>query len=183
MENGMNTNTDKILNYYDNEDFDINQDLNNGQIYLIKNKINGKCYIGQALCFTGSNNNRWGTLGRWNSHIREATKTNQDHCILLNNAIRKYQKNNFEIITLLKCNKKDLNINEEKFILEYNSIQPNGYNIKFGGTKSKNSEETILKMKESHLGTRREKYGRKYEEDNELPKYILAHRKYGVLLA
>ena len=179
----MNTNTDKILNYYDNEDFDIHQDLNNGQIYLIKNKINGKCYIGQALCFTGSNNNRWGTLGRWNSHIREATKTNQDHCILLNNAIRKYEKNNFEIFTLLKCNKKDLDINEENFILEYNSIQPNGYNIKFGGSKSKNSEETILKMKESYLGTRRDKYGRKYEEDNELPKYILAHRKSGVLLA
>jgi hypothetical protein len=182
-ETNTNSNTDKILNYLDNEDFDIHQDLNNGQIYLIKNKKNGKCYIGQALCFTGSNNNRWGTLGRWNSHIREAKKTNQDHCVLLNNAIRKYEENDFEIFTLLKCHKKDLDINEEKFILEYNSIQPNGYNIKFGGSKSKNSEETILKMKESHLGVRREKYRRKYEEDNELPKYILAHRESGVLVA
>jgi hypothetical protein len=180
-ETNTNTNINKILNY-NNKDFDINQDLNNGQIYLIKNKKNGKCYIGQALCFTGSNNNRWGTFGRWNSHIREA-KNNQDHCVLLNNAIRKYGQDMFEIFTLLKCNKKDLDINEEKFILEYNSIQPNGYNIKIGGSKSKSSEETILKMKESHLGTRREKYGRKYEEDNELPKYILAHRENGFLVA
>ena len=169
--------------YYNNDDFNIKEDLNNGQIYLIKNKINQKCYIGQALCFTGLNNNRWGSIGRWNSHVREATKSNQDHCILLNNAIRKYGENNFEIRTLIKCKKEDLDKNEEKFIFEYNSIKPYGYNLKVGGSSSKNNEETILKMKESHLGTRREKYSRKYEEDNHLPKYILSHRKNDIFLA
>ena len=75
---------------FKNEDFNLEEDLNNGQIYLIRNKINNKCYVGQATCFTGTNNNRWGTTGRWKSHLREAIKSNQDHCILLNNAIRKY---------------------------------------------------------------------------------------------
>jgi len=166
-----------------NNNYNIKEDLNNGEIYLIKNKINGKCYIGQALCFTGLNNNKWGTYGRWKSHIREATKNNQDHCVVLNNAIRKYGENNFDVSILLKCNKEDLNINEERYISEYNSIQPNGYNIKSGGSKSKNSEETILKMKESHIGFRREKTNRKYEEDNQLPKYILSHREGGVFIA
>jgi hypothetical protein len=150
---------------------------------LIRNNINGKSYIGQASCFTGLNNNRWGTLGRWNSHIREALKGSDDHCILLNNAIRKYGKDNFEVLTLLKCRKEDLDKNEEKFISDFNCMQPNGYNIKKGGSSSKNSETTILKMQESHIGTRRDRYARKYEEDKDLPKYIIAHREYDHLVA
>ena len=127
------TNTNIITNStFKNEDFNLEEDLHNGQIYVIKNKINGKCYIGQALCFTGSNNNKWGTLRRWKSHIREATKTNKDHCVLLNNAIRKYGENNFEVITLVKCYKEDLDEWEIKYVTQYNSVQPNGYNIRFG---------------------------------------------------
>jgi group I intron endonuclease len=161
---------------YDNDDFNLKDDLNNGQIYLIRNKKNKKCYIGQATCFTGSNNNRWGTIGRWKSHIREALKTNQDHCIALNNAIRKYGENNFEIFTLMKCLIEKLDENEIYFVKLLNTIQPNGYNIKFGGYSSKNNENTIEKMKNAHLGTRRNRYSRKYEEDNNLPKYIKARR-------
>ena len=91
-------NFEKMI-YLENDDFNLEDDLNNAQIYLIKNKINGKCYVGQAVCFTGSNNNRWGTLGRWKSHVREALKNDDDHCVLLNNAIRKYGVDNFEIFT------------------------------------------------------------------------------------
>jgi len=43
---------------FKNEDFNLEEDLNNGQIYLIRNKINNKCYVGQATCFTGTNNNK-----------------------------------------------------------------------------------------------------------------------------
>ena len=157
----------------------IKDDLHNGEIYLIKNKINGKCYIGQALCYTGSNNSKWGTTGRWKSHIREALNSSGDHCIALNNAIRKYGVDNFEVTTLVKCHKDELDEHEIIYITEYDSIQPNGYNIKFGGYSSKNSESTIEKMKIAHLGTRKEKKTRKYPEDNDLPKYIKAHRPYG----
>ena len=173
----------------------IKDDLHNGEIYLIKNKINGKCYIGQALCYTGSNNSKWGTTGRWKSHIREALNSSGDHCIALNNAIRKYGVDNFEVTTLVKCHKDELDEHEIIYITEYDSIQPNGYNIKFGGYSSKNNESTIEKMKSSHtgllhsektkiniskgqIGNKREKrYERKYPEDKDLPKYLKAFRK------
>jgi hypothetical protein len=169
--------------FYDSNDFNLKDDLNNGQIYLIRNKINNKCYIGQATCFTGTNNNRWGTMGRWKSHIREALKTTIDHSTALNNAIRKYGENGFEIFTLIKCHINKLDENEIYYVQLYNSLQPNGYNIKFGGYSSKNNENTIEKMKEAHLGTRRDKQIRKYEEDNVLPKYIKAHRNSGVIVS
>lgn len=184
--------------FIETNDFNLNDDLHNGQIYLIKNKINEKCYIGQALCFVGNNNSKWGTIGRWKSHIREATKSNQDHCILLNNAIRKYGEDGFDVLTLVKSNRNNLNELEIKFIQKYNSIQPNGYNIKEGGYNLKNSEETILKMKESHygkehseetkdkigktqIGNRRGEKKRIYDEDNNLPKYIVSSRRDKIL--
>jgi hypothetical protein len=182
-------------------DTSIKDDLHNGEIYLIKNKINNKCYIGQAMCFTGSNNSKWGTIGRWKSHIREALNLSNDHCIALNNAIRKYGHDNFEVTTLVKCHKDKLDEYEIKYITEYNSIQPNGYNIKFGGYSSKNNESSIEKMKTSHtgllhsektkiniskgqIGNRREKsYNRKNPEDIDLPKYIQARRYEGNIIA
>lgn len=181
-----------IENEYDN--YNLQDDLNNGNIYLIKNRTNNKCYIGQALCYTGLNNNKWGTFGRWKSHIREALKTDQDHCVALNNAIRKYGADNFDITTLMKCHKDELDEYEVKFVKEYDSIQPNGYNIKYGGYSSKNNETTIQKMKEAHtghihseeqkiniskgqMGNRRNGIKRKNEEDNDLPKYIKAVRE------
>ena len=171
------------MEFYNNDDFNINDDLNNGQVYCILNKTNGKKYIGQATCFTGNNNNKWGTLGRWKSHIREAIKNNEDHCVLLNNAIRKYGVDNFEVLTLIKCHLNDLNQYEINFIDKHNSLVPNGYNLKTGGDNGKDSEETIQKKIIAHLGIRRNKYNRKYSEDNDLPKYIKAHREGGVIVA
>jgi hypothetical protein len=179
-ENNKENNDKNNIVFYDSNDFNLENDLNNGQVYLIRNKINKKCYIGQAICFTGNNNNKWGTLGRWKSHIREALKTNQNNCCVLNNAIRKYGENNFEIFTLMKCSIEKLDENEINFIKIFDSMQPNGYNIKSGGYSSKNSDNTIEKMKIAHLGHRRDKYSRKYEEDNYLPKYIKMRRDNGI---
>jgi len=166
--------------FYDNNDIDIKHDLNNGQIYLIRNKINNKSYVGQANCFMGLDNRKWGTNGRWKSHIREALKTTNDHCLVLNNAIRKYGENSFDIFTLIKCPIDKLDNYEIEFIKLYNTVQPNGYNIKEGGSKSKNTTEIIEKMKKAHLGLRREKYNRTHKEDEDLPKYIRCHRIYGI---
>ena len=181
------------------EDITLENDLNNCEIYCVKNNINGKYYIGQALCFTGSNNNKWGTNGRWKSHLREALNSNnQDHCILLNNAIRKYGKSNFEVSTLKKCHRDELDENEIHYIEQFNSIKPFGYNIKAGGYKSKLSEDTILKMKEAHMGhehsedtkekigksqigNRRSSMKRRNPEDNDLPKYIICSRDNNII--
>lgn len=183
-----------LTNEIINNDFNLENDLNNGQIYSIRNKINGKYYIGQAVCFTGSNNNKWGTNGRWKSHLREAISSNiKDHCTILNNAIRKYGKENFEVSALIKCHKNELDEHEINFIQQFNSIKPYGYNIKAGGYSSKLNEDSILKMKESRIGyihsdetkekigtsqigNRRSTMKRKNVEDNDLPKYIISSR-------
>ena len=184
---------------YDNNDYNLKNDLNNSQIYVIKNKINNKLYVGKANCFTGSNNFRWGTLGRWKSHVDEAFKKEKDHCLLLNNALRKYSPENFEIYTIYKGPISTIGEKESYYMSLLNSKQPNGYNIRDGGDKGKNSLETIQKMKEAHtghthsektkeniaqgqIGNRRNSKVRKYDEDNHLPKYIMAKRKNGILI-
>ncbi len=64
-----------------------------GEIYFVKNKINGKGYIGQALKYVSKNSRpkKWGIINRWKSHLREAElKVNEnnpswqkDRCVAL----------------------------------------------------------------------------------------------------
>lgn len=61
--------------------------MSNGIIYKITNTINGKCYIGQ----TTSNINK-----RWSQHIYNA-KTQSQKCRFLENAIKKYGKENLPL--------------------------------------------------------------------------------------
>ena len=69
--------------------------MNKGEIYKITNNINNKCYIGQVLCYY-SNNKKSGTKYRWKKHIYNAIN-NKNSCRVLENAIRKYGKDNFKI--------------------------------------------------------------------------------------
>ncbi len=190
---------EKVNQTYPNDDINIKEDLFKGQIYLAHNQINGKKYVGQATCFTGENNNRWGTLGRWKSHVREATGMNQNNCSVLNSAIRKYGEDSFVISTLIKCDMIDLNNYERFFVNLHNSMVPNGYNVReAGGSKGRNNPITIQKMKDAHMGAehseetkskiskgqignRRSAKKRNNPEDNDLPKYVMALRSNGVL--
>lgn len=175
-----------------------------GEVYLIRNKENGKCYVGQAVKETGAIKAKWGTQGRWKSHLREAKNTiekgQKDHCVLLNQAIRKYGENGFEVITLCECNTVDeMNQKEAEYIQTHNSRVPNGYNMTSGGAKGKDSEETREKKKQmrlgkkhedetkksistGQLGNRREVKPRKYPEDANLPKYVNAVRVKSVVV-
>jgi len=181
------------ITYLDNKDFNRKDDLNNAQIYLIINKTNEKKYVGKANCFTGANNFKWGTLGRWKSHVDEACKKNDDHCVLLNNAIRKYGENNFEIYTIYKGPIETIGDYESYYIKYLNTLKPYGYNLRSGGDKGKNNIDTIQKMKEAHtghvhsekqkeniskgqIGNRRGVMKRRHDEDNDLPKYIYTMR-------
>ena len=185
---------DNNIMIIDNNDFNLKDDLHNAQIYIIRNKINEKLYVGKANCFVGINNSSWGTLGRWKSHIKEACKIDKDHCILLNNAIRKYGSDNFDILTIYKGLISTIGTYEDLYIKMFNSISPTGYNLKDGGDNGKPSVETAKKMSDSkvgielsektkesiskgQLGNRRGTKIRKYEEDNDLPKYIIAKRE------
>jgi group I intron endonuclease len=89
-------------------------------IYEIKNKINGKVYIGQHS--SNDLGSYWGS-GK-----------------LIKRSIEKYGIENFEKIILEKCsNKNELNEREKYWIKEKDSIN-GGYNLTDGGTGGDNSK-------------------------------------------
>lgn len=110
-------------------------------IYKIENTINGKCYIGQSENITR----------RWRAHRSAAFNPNaHNYDITLYRAIRKYGIDNFTFTVLVECELSELNELESKFIQEYNSIAPNGYNLSAGGTDavcySKITEKEVLEI-------------------------------------
>lgn len=125
--------------------------MGKGVIYLIENIKNNKKYIGQAVNFLSSGR-KWGSEGRWKSHIKQATNGSCE-CRLLENAIRKYGVENFVVKDLLECKTEELNLNEIKLIEKYNTLYPNGYNLMTGGGNGRlHSEETKKLMSKSRTG-------------------------------
>lgn len=177
------------------------EDLHMGEIYKIKNTLNGKLYIGKANKYVSKNNQKWGTQGRWKSHVNEAmNKGGPDHCRLLNAAIRKYGADNFEVTKVCDCTLEEIGEKEQKYIKEFGSMVPDGYNLTEGGDKGKDSAITRQRKSESRkkvvvteeakknqglgqLGNRRAVKARKYPEDADLPKYICAIRKDGKIMS
>lgn len=92
-------------------------------VYCIENKINGKKYIGQTTRKL---------LLRINSHYNSA-KTKKRQCVFIQNAIKKYGKENF-IITILDSSatsQLELNKLENFYIRSNNTLFPNGYNAHY----------------------------------------------------
>lgn len=102
-------------------------------IYLHKNKVNGKVYIGQTC---QKPEKRWD-----NGHGYETSPR-------FFNAILKYGWNNFEhIILYTKLTLEQANFYEEQLIKQYNSTDERyGYNITSGGRNFSHSEETKKKI-------------------------------------
>lgn len=144
-----------------------------GEIYKLTCKTSGKSYIGQALKRV-SGNTKWGSIGRFKSHITEAYKSDNDHCTILNNAIRKYGKDDF-ILEVLKDNVpiEQLDNLEIELIEKYNTMVPNGYNIRSGGANGKITSEARI---EKRLKRTNYTLIRSYEEDKDLPLFLSAKR-------
>jgi group I intron endonuclease len=116
-----------------------------GCVYLAKNKINGKCYVGKTI----------GTLKRRkNAHYTDARR-NSNFNEYFHNALLKYKKE-FEWIVLYKStDNKKLIEKEMQFIKKYKTLKPNGYNLTNGGDGMVGyvfSEESKRKMRASHIG-------------------------------
>lgn len=89
-------------------------------LYMHKNKINGKVYIGKAVDVQ----NRWANNGA-------KYKT----CPRFWSAISSYGWDNFEHIILEeKVQDDEIDEKEMAYIKKYNSLYPNGYNLAKGGT-------------------------------------------------
>lgn len=109
-------------------------------IYLIYKHTSptGKSYIGQT--------NNYGR--RTSQHLLTSSK-----CTALKHAIQKYGFDNFQSEILAEnLTLDEANELESKFILEHNTLAPNGYNLTTGGLNNQKSEETKLKMSQARKG-------------------------------
>lgn len=116
-------------------------------IYCIKNNVNGKCYIGQAIKLQKRLKAHWNS---WQNPIYEH--------IALYRAFKKHGIENFEITVLRTIQdsldwrtKPKLDELEKKYIEEYDSFN-NGYNSTLGGDGGvlgyKHTEETKKQLQE-----------------------------------
>lgn len=119
-----------------------------GFIYMIQGPM-GKKYIGQT-----KNSVQY----RYTNHCN--LNTSNGKCPCLFRAMLKYGVDKFTCNTLIEVDNNLLDEYEQKFIEEYNTIAPNGYNLESGGKLNKKvNKETREKIS-------------KFYKTNDLPMYI-----------
>ena len=133
--------------------------MKNSGIYKIQSIIKPeRCYIGSAVCIGK----------RWNEHLRTLRKGNHKNSKLQNH-FNKYGKNDFIFSIIICCDKEDLIITEQFFIDSYKpwfnlcKIAGNTLGIHF-----KLSEETKIKISNSHKGINVWMKGRHLSEETKL---------------
>ena len=93
-----------------------------GRIYIIRNRVNNKVYVGQT---------KVSIRLRFQNHL-SAARHGKDYVI--GKAIRKYGEENFYIELLEECLVSELNEREKYWISFYNSANSKfGYNMSIGG--------------------------------------------------
>ena len=146
----------------------------NYTIYMHKNKINGKMYIGQTC---------------QKVEYRWENGTKYDQCPVFYRAIQKYGWDNFEHIILKEnLTLEEANYWEEYYISYYHTWvddpQCNGYNLQKGGSNREIAEETKEKLRQNTLNLwkseeHREKMSQKMKEKWQDPemrqKFLNAH--------
>ncbi len=118
-----------------------------GQIYLMKNTTTNMKYIGQTVSHRKNHSKYrpFGYIGRFNDHISEALcNTKRKQCWYLNNAIRKYGKDDWSIELVQDCSLEELDSLEKFYINEYKTLYPNGYNLTRGGKTLKTIDHQFV---------------------------------------
>lgn len=156
---------------------------------------------GVIYCITSPDSKRYigQTVRKLETRIEEHTKHND--CCYIHHAINKHGIENMTVEVLVNCPESDLDLHEEFFIRELNTLYPNGYNIRTGGaTGGKHCESSKQKMRDSKMreknhnfgkprsdttkkkisdakkGEKHHFYGKKFTEEHKL-KCAMAHRK------
>ena len=123
-----------------------------GYIYYIKNLITNKYYVGQTINDLKE---------RWRNHRKK-----NSNCVYLKNAFKKYGFDNFEFKLICICFDDDLNKFEIDYIKHFNSLVPDGYNLKKGGLGGgKLHQETKDKISK----TTKTMYINGYQNPNKVP--------------
>lgn len=128
-----------------------------GEIYKITCTISNKSYIGQNTLTRSSG--PFNYLKRFDEHVREA-KYSKTNCRILNNAINKYGVSSFKTELIETCTFEELDDKEIYYITYFNTLYPNGYNIRTGGSKGKHCEDSRQLMRQSKLGEKNPNYGK-----------------------
>lgn len=111
-------------------------------IYKWTNILNNKSYIGQSKDL----NERFTKYKYFNKHYFGNSK-------LLANSFIKHGLNNFTFTIIKYCTIEELDFYEIKYIKEFNTLVPNGYNLESGGNNKKTiNKETKQKLRELNLG-------------------------------
>lgn len=122
-------------------------------LYKITNLINGKCYIGQTKNFKM----------RMRDHIRTRKS-------LISQAINKYGKENFSFIQLESFDESIIDEMEKKFILKFNSLAPNGYNLTLGGGTCQELHESVKeKIRLANIGRKHTEATKQKMKDSMTP--------------
>jgi len=113
-------------------------------IYGLRNKVDGKWYIGQSRDIPKR------FLKYKNYNCKTQTK--------LYNALKKYNSDNFDYIILEICLLSQPELNErEKYWFNFYDCIKNGYNIREAGANGALSEETKIKISLGNIGKKKPK--------------------------
>jgi group I intron endonuclease len=115
-----------------------------GIIYCLTSP-SGKKYVGQ-------------TTRTLEARLKEHIKYND--CKSLYAAIVKYGIENFAIETLEQCPNEELDNREKHYIHTLNTMCPNGYNIRSGGSNGFHCEDSKKRMSESKKGDKNHNFGK-----------------------
>lgn len=110
-----------------------------GVLYLVRNLVNGKEYVGQT---------RRTLERRWRQHCSSASTG----CRALSSAISKYGADSFEVVKLATAfSKHELDMLESAEVDSRQTLSPKGYNLKHGGgSRAPFSEESRRLMSSAH---------------------------------